>query len=138
MKSNKGITLIEVMVVTFIVSIMAAVAIPIMRGRINTAKWSEANLTAGTIRSAVRTFIAENGPDYDYRRLTARLDNPSLYTVLGFNNSDLSGSYFNQGDYQLRNVRADPPGCVVDVRSSHPEGPPGRGILAADGSWSVN
>jgi prepilin-type N-terminal cleavage/methylation domain-containing protein len=138
MNSNKGITLIEVMVVTFIVGIMAAVAIPIMRGRIDTAKWSEANLTAGTIRSAVRTFIAENGPDYDYKKLKGKLDKPSLYTELGFNNSDLSGSYFNQRDYQLKKVQADPIGCIVEVKSSHPEGPPGRGTLTEDGSWFVN
>ena len=137
MKSNKGITLIELMVVIFIIGIMAAVAIPIMRGRIDAAKWSEANLTAGTIRSAVRTFIAENGPDYNYKKLKGRLDKPSLYTELGFNGLDLSGSYFNQRDYQLKNVQADPISCVISVKSSHPQGPPGKATLAADGTWSV-
>ncbi|MBW8041729.1 MAG: type II secretion system protein [Planctomycetes bacterium] len=131
-------TLIELMIVIFIVGIMAAVAIPIMRGRIDAAKWSEANRTAGTIRTAVRAFIVENGSDYNYNRLKGKLSKPSLYRELGFSSSDLTGSYFYQKDYKLKDVTADPMSCVVEVNSSHPEGPPGKGTFAADGTWSVN
>jgi general secretion pathway protein G len=43
MSKAKGFTLVELMVVILIVSILAAVAIPILRGRIDAAKWSEGN-----------------------------------------------------------------------------------------------
>jgi len=66
MKSRKGFTLIELMVVIFIVGILAAVAIPIMRGRIDSAKWSEGKAAAGSIRTAARAFCAEKGPSYTY------------------------------------------------------------------------
>lgn len=48
MKHTKAFTLIELMVVVLIVGILAAASVPLMRGRIDSAKWSEANATAGT------------------------------------------------------------------------------------------
>ncbi|MGB2806252.1 MAG: prepilin-type N-terminal cleavage/methylation domain-containing protein, partial [Sedimentisphaerales bacterium] len=60
MEKRKGFTLIELMVVIFIVGILAAVAIPIMRGRIDSAKWSEGRAAAGSIRTAARAFCAEH------------------------------------------------------------------------------
>ncbi|MGA2679737.1 MAG: prepilin-type N-terminal cleavage/methylation domain-containing protein, partial [Sedimentisphaerales bacterium] len=59
--NRKGFTLIELMVVIFIVGILAAVAIPIMRGRIDAAKWSEGKSAMGSIRTAARSLIAEKG-----------------------------------------------------------------------------
>jgi prepilin-type N-terminal cleavage/methylation domain-containing protein len=64
MEKRKGFTLIELMVVIFIVGILAAVAIPIMRGRIDAAKWSEGKAGAGSIRTAARAFCAEKGPNW--------------------------------------------------------------------------
>jgi hypothetical protein len=126
------------MIVIFIAGTLVAAAIAITRGRIESAKWSEANSTAGIIRRAIRTFVAENGSDYDYKKLEGKLDKPPIYRVLGFSSSGLSGAYFNQGDYILKRITADPPSCVVEVKSSHAQGPSGKGRLAADGSWSVN
>ena len=138
MKGRKGFTLIELMVVILIVGILAAVAVPIMRGRINEAKWSEGNAAAGSIRTAVRAYIAEKGPTYDYTGLLAPLTlaDAAVYGELGFAGSDLAGAYFNQIDYSITSVVADPPSCVISVTSTHLEGPPGTGTLAADGSWS--
>ena len=135
MRSRKGFTLIELMVVVLIVGILAAVAVPIMRGRIDSAKWSEANASAGAIKTAVRAYIAEKGPNYDYSGLIGTLDTQTIYEELGFSDSDLAGAYFNQADYQITSVVADPPSCVIEVTSTHAQGPTGTYELEADGDW---
>ena len=140
MESRKGFTLIELMVVILIVGILAAVAVPIMRGRIDSAKWSEANASAGAIRTTIRAYIAEKGPSYtDYAAdLHGGLDDSDIQANLGFSSSDLAGAFFDQKDYVISAVVADPPGCVITVGpSTHSGAPPGTGTLAADGSWSV-
>jgi len=58
MESGKGFTLVELMVVILIVGILAGAAVPIMRGRIDTAKWSEANAGAGLVRTTVHVYNA--------------------------------------------------------------------------------
>lgn len=90
MLSKKGFTLVELMVVILIVSILAAVAIPLMRGRIDAAKWSEGKAMMGTIGTSVRAYYAEKGD--------AGNANPSL-TELGFATGDLTGSYFSDADF---------------------------------------
>jgi len=96
MISRKGFTLIELMVVIFIVGILAAVAIPIMRGRIDSAKWSEGKSAAGSIRTAIRAVIAEKGNDYDYE---ANINGATVLANLGFASGDLTGRYFDDDDF---------------------------------------
>ena len=95
MMNRKGFTLIELMVVIFIVGILAAVAIPIMRGRIDSAKWSEAKAAMGSIRTAARAYCAEKGPTFTYTGTTL--------TDLGFDaaGTDLDGKYFSHDAYAL-------------------------------------
>ncbi len=100
MKKRKGFTLIELMVVILIVGILAAVAIPIMRGRIDSAKWSEGKAGAGSIRTAARAFCAEKGPNWGGGWASVDLDD------LGFTEADLNGKYFsnaglNYGAYAI-------------------------------------
>ncbi len=92
---RKGFTLIELMVVIFIVGILAAVAIPIMLGRIDSAKWSEGKAGAGSIRTAARAYQAEKGPAYDYTSPVITL------TDLGFAAGDLDGKYFTAASYTI-------------------------------------
>jgi len=92
MKSRKGFTLIELMVVILIVAILAAILVPIMRGRIDAAKWSEGKSGAGTISVALRAYCVEQGQD-----VTAA---PTL-ADLNFQVADLAGKYFATGNYSI-------------------------------------
>lgn len=87
MQARKGFTLIELMVVILIVAILAAVAIPIMRGRIDAAKWSEGRAMMGTVATALRAYGAEKGPGAPYWPSPSETD-------LGFQAGDLAGTYF--------------------------------------------
>jgi prepilin-type N-terminal cleavage/methylation domain-containing protein len=89
MESRKGLTLIELMVVIIIVGILAAVAIPIMQGRIDSAKWSEGRAITGTIARALRTHVAEKGNNFT--------PVPTL-AQLGFEPGDMDGNYFSGGE----------------------------------------
>ena len=105
-RERKGFTLIELMVVILIVGILAAVAIPLMRGRIDAAKWSEGKAIMGTIGTAIRAYAAE----FDTRG-TYGVGLPNM-TAMGFAASDFTGTYFIAGDFTWTtayNVAADPP-----------------------------
>jgi type II secretory pathway pseudopilin PulG len=79
------------MVVILIVGILAAVAIPLMRGRIDSAKWTEGKAGAGTIATSIRAYAAEKGG-------AGAWVNPTLAN-LGFSASDLQGTYFTSANY---------------------------------------
>jgi prepilin-type N-terminal cleavage/methylation domain-containing protein len=106
MKSKStGFTLIELMVVILIVAVLAAAAIPLMRGRIDQSKWSEANASAGAIRNAVKTYFMDSG-----NIITGDLDDTAVQQALGMQSGDLTGSYFTASDYTIDSVNSDPSG----------------------------
>jgi type IV pilus assembly protein PilA len=101
MKSRKGFTLIELMVVILIVGILAAVAVPIMRGRIDSAKWTEGKAGAGTLATALRAYAAEKASAGSYGTNLPTLAN------LGFSTSDLQGTYFTSSNYSWTTTYSD-------------------------------
>ncbi len=112
-RERRGFTLIELMVVILIVGILAAVAVPILRGKIDQAKWSEAAATAGAIRSAARAAWAEDPLSIAVGAVT-----PQMQT-LGFRPGDLTGKYFTDTDFSITAIDAQ---GNVDISANAPAG----------------
>ncbi len=128
-RERKGFTLVELMVVILIVGILAAVAVPILRGKINAAKWSEAAATAGAIRSAVRAAFAEDQATID--AWANRPLNAATMRTLGFQTGDLTGTYFAPAQFIITSV--DSTGNAVITVTSPGASVPGSAVLNNNG-----
>jgi len=135
MKSNKGFTMVELMVVVLIVGILAAVAVPLMSGRIDASKWSEAKAAMGTIASGLRAYAAEKGS----------FSSAPTLTEIGISDNELDGTYFSHDAYAITSASASS-GQVSFVitctaadstRSGKPGSPAGMTLTSNSGNSYV-
>jgi len=134
MESRKGFTLIELMVVILIVGILAAVAVPIIRGRIDSAKWSEGKAAMGAIASALRIYAAEKGTGGNYGKNLPTLEE------LGFTAGDLQGRYFDISNYEIEKTsfkEGKKSEFKFKIKATAPEGitSPSEMTLNEKGDW---
>ena len=100
-KSNRAaFTLIELLVVVIIIAILAAVGVPLLSANVRRSRASEAEAGLGTIRTAVRAYIAENGS-----ATGATLAN------VGLSAADFGGRWFDFPAYAL-NVTSGTVYCI--------------------------
>lgn len=134
MKSRKGFTLVELMVVILIVAILATVAMPIiLRSHINEAKWSEGKAIMGSIAAAIRAWGAQKGPDYDS---SPGVTYPGTLAELGFATRDCTGTYFVDTDFSFTVTKVGPPPqftitCTTS-RNNAPTSPDGYQLIGSE------
>lgn len=131
MEKRKGFTLVELMVVILIVGILAAVSVPILRGRIEQSKWTEGVAAAGAIRTAVRAKFAEDPTTVGaWENKTVS----SVLTDLGFQSGDLTGRYFSASNFTITEVDSN---GNATIAVSAPSGLSGSGSLGNSG-WTYS
>ncbi len=97
MKNNKGFTLIELIMVTIILGILAAVAVPRYMGTVNQAEAAAEKAVVDALRAAVENYSTQEFLEegrYDYP------ENPfTLVDVDGYDDSNaLDGDVLADGD----------------------------------------
>jgi len=138
MKSRKGFTLIELMVVILIVAILAAVAIPILRGRIDAAKWSEGKAMMGTIATSIRAYAAEKADAVPVAALAGGF--AAWGSELGFLAPDFDGTYFDNTNFTIADPIYDPAAGTLTFSITATAGTgitsPTTFTLTQDGVWT--
>lgn len=134
-QQSKGFTLIELMVVILIVSILAAIAIPLMKARVDKSKWSEACTSAGTIRTAIRNYASEKSIVTAQALIGLKLSDAVVRDTLDFATEDLEGTYFSAGDYTITSVNGDGIAEITVTGGSKTDSPSGSYVLQTDGKW---
>jgi prepilin-type N-terminal cleavage/methylation domain-containing protein len=140
-RPDNAFTMVELMMVVLIVGILAAVAIPLYSGRIDKAKWTEADAAAGTIRTAVRVYWAEKGgagTTWNFSDITG--DITLFGPKLGITPGGLNGNYFKSGCYVINSVNSATGNSVITINATLDPGSggaptsPSSKVMAEDGT----
>lgn len=119
---EKGIAVIELVIIFVIVGILSVVAIPYMRGRDDAEKWSEGKATAVTICTAADIYVRDKGRGYDFSKTTLK--------DLGFEvnpntgGGDLDGKYFTDDSFKIQFSKNGDYLITVDTTKSASGAPP--------------
>jgi type IV pilus assembly protein PilA len=124
---RRGFSLIELVMVILVAGILVSVTVPIVRGRMEQAKWSEGAGMAGAVKTAVRTYFV-NEP-IKAATLAGSLVS-DVEAALGFQAGDLTGRYFTSAQFTITSIDADG-NAVITV--SNPAGLTGSAVLGASG-----
>lgn len=107
-KNQSGFTLIELLVVIILVTILAAVGIPLLTANMEKAKGTEASAGLSLVRTGMRAWLAEHGTYQD-----AATGNPPTFAQIGVKlpvagvagaagtPGDLDGRYFSTNAYSI-------------------------------------
>jgi prepilin-type N-terminal cleavage/methylation domain-containing protein len=141
-RSKKGFTLIELMIVVAIIGILAAIAIPMYNANVNRAKMQEATDTLGAIKDEVCNIASDTGAppgSYPQPAAAALLANlgiavpQSLGQAGGrkwlYETQDNTGGGLNPGTYDVRAYG----GNSQDIGSVL-----AGNIVAVSGMWDPN
>jgi prepilin-type N-terminal cleavage/methylation domain-containing protein len=95
MKKQKGYSLAELLTVVLIVLVLATIALSLMRGRVDSAKWTEGRARAGLIATAIRAWIAGYNMAGSWTNAPGSLD----AEMLGFQANEIKGKYFDESNF---------------------------------------
>jgi len=104
-------------------------------GSIEQAKWLEANVTAGTIRSAVRLYAAETSVKKAQALAGTDLSIAATQSALGIKAAVCESSYFTAGDYKITTVNTNGFATITVTGGSKAGSPSGTYVLQEDGKW---
>ncbi len=127
---KRAFTLMELLVVILVIGVLAAASIPIMRGKIDEAKWTEAKAAAGTIRRAEKIYYTQTG-----KTVKGRLSAVKVLEALNLEAADLTGTYFVAKDYRITQVDADG-NARIRIKGSQENAPKGKKFLEFNGDWN--
>ena len=118
-RKESAFTLIELLVVVIIVAVLAAVGVPLLSANVARARATEAEAGLGTIRTAMRTYFAEN-QTYDGVSFSETSTNLPLKVTAGITGGDLDGRWFDDGAYT---ISADPDEYCISANGSTSDAP---------------
>ena len=102
MKTSKGFTLVELVIVIVIVGILSIVAVPIYRGYTRKAMASEGKALVGSVQTSQKIYFAEYGNFYDGVNMLATSDYDATVDV-----DARANKYFKTYAITTNNVAGD-------------------------------